>query len=71
MNEKRFVIPTILWFKTAWKTWRTRTHKKRFGVSLTNEEHDARKLYTILTEFIPFFDEKMEMIDYGPSREVS
>ena len=38
---------------------------------LTNEKHDKRKLYTVLTEFIPFYDEKIETIDYGPSREVS
>ena len=31
-----------------------------------NKKHDERKLY-ILTEFIPFFDEKMETIDYEPS----
>ena len=38
---------------------------------LTNEKHDERKLYTIITEFIPSFDEKVETIDYEPSREVS
>ena len=37
---------------------------------LTKEKHDKWKLYTILTKFIPFFDEKVETIDYEPSREV-
>lgn len=37
---------------------------------LTNEKRDERKMYTILTEFIPF-DENMETIDYEQSREVS
>ena len=27
---------------------------------LKNEKHDERMLYTILKEFIPFFEEKME-----------
>ena len=45
--------------------------KMRFGMSYRwnnfwqiKKKHDEQKLYTILTEFIPFFDEKMETINY-------
>ena len=70
------LLPTILRYKTTWKTWRTGTQKSDSGclvveTNFNNEKHDERKLYAILIEFISFFDEKMKTIDYKPSREVS
>ena len=76
MSKKTLCYPRFFGTKLRGKHGELEHKKAIRGVSslkqfLMNEKHDDRRLYTILTEFIPFFDEKMETIDYEPSREVS